>query len=121
MYLVIDAFNFLLIAAGASIKAGPKMMDVFDGLVMKMIQRLSYIFPGEYFIPEKEERVKPKKVDIVGFILLSVWLFAMQVVLAKGEQYNWCDTSWSCWLSGIAVFSFVFFRQMMSSIVFVKY
>ena len=63
----------------------------------------------QYFIPEKEERVKPKKVDIVGFILLSVWLFAMQVVLAKGEQYNWFDTSWICWLSGIAVFSFVFF------------
>lgn len=55
MYLVIDAFNFLLIAAGASIKAGPKMMDVFDGLVMKMIQRLSYIFPGYEMIAVWDE------------------------------------------------------------------
>ena len=62
-----------------------------------------------FFIPEKEGRVKPKKVDIVGFTLLAVWLFSMQVVLDKGEQYNWFDTTWICWLTGISVFAFVYF------------
>lgn len=62
-----------------------------------------------FFIPEKEDRIKPKKIDIIGFILLVLWLFSMQVILDKGEQYNWFDTSWICWLSGISVFSFIFF------------
>lgn len=66
-------------------------------------------FMIHFFIPEKEDRVKPKKVDIGGLILLSVWLFSMQVVLDKGEQFNWFDTTWICWLTGISVFSFVFF------------
>ena len=61
------------------------------------------------FIPENPNRVKPKKVDVIGFILLAVWLFSMQVVLDKGEQYNWFDTTWVCWLSGISFFSFIFF------------
>ncbi len=66
-------------------------------------------FMIHFFIPENPNRVKPKKVDIVGFIALAVWLFTMQVVLDKGEQYNWFDTSWIVWLSGISLFSFVFF------------
>ncbi|MFR1671432.1 MAG: DHA2 family efflux MFS transporter permease subunit [Candidatus Gastranaerophilaceae bacterium] len=63
----------------------------------------------QFFIPEKEERVKPKKVDVVGFSLLVVWLLTMQIVLDKGEQYNWFDTTWVCWLAGISLFSFIFF------------
>lgn len=63
----------------------------------------------QFFIPEKEERVKPKKVDVVGFSLLVVWLLTMQIVLDKGEQYNWFDTTWVCWLTGISIFSFIFF------------
>lgn len=62
-----------------------------------------------FFIPEKENRIKPEKVDAVGLILLVVWLFSMQVVLDKGEQFGWFDTPWVCWLTGISVFSFVFF------------
>jgi DHA2 family multidrug resistance protein len=33
----------------------------------------------------------------------------LQIVLDKGQQYNWFDTPWICWLSGICVFSFVLF------------
>ena len=66
-------------------------------------------FLVQFFIPEPEERHKPKKVDYVGFSLLVIWLMTMQVVLDKGEQYNWFDTTWVVWLSGISFFSFVFF------------
>ena len=66
-------------------------------------------FMIHFFIPENPNRVKPKKVDIVEFIALAVWLFTMQVVLDKGEQYNWFDTSWIVWLSGISLFSFAIF------------
>ena len=33
----------------------------------------------------------------------------MQIVLDKGEQFNWFDTPWICWLTGISIFSFIFF------------
>lgn len=47
-------------------------------------------------MPENPNRIKPKKVDFVGFILLVVWLLTMQIVLDKGEQYNWFDCTWVC-------------------------
>ena len=33
----------------------------------------------------------------------------MQVILDKGQQWNWFDATWICWMTGICVFSFVFF------------
>ncbi len=67
------------------------------------------IFLIHLFMPENPNRVIPKKVDYVGFILLVIWLLTMQIVLDKGEQYNWFDTTWICWLSGISLFSFIYF------------
>lgn len=60
-------------------------------------------------VAELKDRVKPDKVDYVGFIALVVWLMSMQIVLDKGQQYNWFDCTWICWLSGVSLFSFIFF------------
>ncbi len=60
-------------------------------------------------IAELKERKKPTKVDFVGFIALVIWLLTMQIVLDKGQQYNWFDCTWVCWLTGISAFAFVFF------------
>ena len=49
-------------------------------------------------------RQKQKEhVDFLGVIFLVLWLFSMQVVLDKGQQYGWFDCTWIYWLS---VFSF---------------
>lgn len=50
-----------------------------------------------------------KKFDIVGFSAVVVAMGCMQIVLDKGQQYNWFDTPWICWLTGICIFSFVLF------------
>lgn len=60
-------------------------------------------------IDELKERIIPKKVDFVGFCSLVLWLLSMQIVLDKGQQYNWFDTTWVCWLAAISLFSFIFF------------
>ena len=60
-------------------------------------------------IEELKNRVKPDKVDFVGFSFLVLWLLSMQIVLDKGQQYNWFDCTWVCWLAGISLFSFIFF------------
>ena len=60
-------------------------------------------------IAEIENRNKPEKVDFVGLVFLVIWLLTMQVVLDKGQQYDWFDTRWVCWLTGISAFSFIAF------------
>lgn len=60
-------------------------------------------------IEELQNRQKPEKVDYVGLCALVLWLFSMQVVLDKGQQYAWFDTPWVAWLAGVSVFSFIFF------------
>lgn len=40
-----------------------------------------------------------KNIDFLGVIFLILWLFSMQIVLDKGQQYGWFDCSWIYWLS----------------------
>jgi DHA2 family multidrug resistance protein len=63
------------------------------------------------FVPsEKPEKQKyNKKFDFVGYFSIIVAMACLQIVLDKGQQYNWFDTPWICWLSGICVCSFVLF------------
>lgn len=60
-------------------------------------------------VREIQNREIPKKVDFIGLSALVLWLLTMQIVLDKGQQYNWFDTAWVCWLAGISFFSFIFF------------
>lgn len=50
-------------------------------------------------------------------ISLVLWLLSMQVVLDKGQQYNWFDCAWISWLAGFLVCALVFFiiRELESS------
>jgi len=52
---------------------------------------------------------KKKKFDIVGYFSIVLAMACMQIVLDKGQQYNWFDTPWICYLTGICIFSFIFF------------
>lgn len=60
-------------------------------------------------IDELKTRTKIDKIDFPGMAALVVWLLTMQVVLDKGQQYNWFDTDWICALSAISVISLTFF------------
>lgn len=57
--------------------------------------------------PEKQKY--NKKFDIIGYSAIVLAMGCMQVVLDKGQQYNWFDTTWICWTTGVCVFAFVFF------------
>lgn len=49
--------------------------------------------------PEKERL----NLDFVGMTALILWLISMQIVLDKGQQYNWFDCGWICWLAGFSL------------------
>ena len=50
-----------------------------------------------------------KKFDVIGYTSSVIAMGCMQVVLDKGQQYNWFDEPWICWTTGVCIFSFVFF------------
>lgn len=68
-------------------------------------------------IEELDTRKKINKTDYLGMISLILWLLSMQVVLDKGQQYNWFDCAWISWLAGFSVCMLVFFiiRELESS------
>lgn len=60
-------------------------------------------------IEDPDTKRKAGKTDYWGMISLVLWLLSMQVVLDKGQQYNWFDCAWISWLAGFSVCAFVFF------------
>jgi MFS transporter, DHA2 family, multidrug resistance protein len=50
-------------------------------------------------INDTAKQRKKEKIDFLGFLFLVLWLFSMQVVLDKGQQYGWFDCEWICRLS----------------------
>lgn len=60
--------------------------------------------------------------DFVGMTALIVWLLSMQIVLDKGQQYNWFDSGWICWLSGfsLVVLSFLIVWEIENKNSFIK-
>ena len=61
---------------------------------------------------KEDDKNRPKfkkKFDIVGFTSICIAMGCMQIVLDKGQQFNWFDTDWICWLTGLGIFAFVVF------------
>ena len=52
---------------------------------------------------------KRENVDFMGILFLILWLFSMQIVLDKGQQYGWFDCTWIYWLSVFSLFSMLCF------------
>ncbi|MDD3420203.1 MAG: DHA2 family efflux MFS transporter permease subunit [Candidatus Gastranaerophilales bacterium] len=50
-----------------------------------------------------------QKIDYVGFGFLIVWLVSLQVVLDKGQNADWFNAQWICWLSVVSIISMICF------------
>lgn len=65
------------------------------------------------FIPmvvnDTAKRTGENSVDFVGIIFLILWLFSMQVILDKGQQYGWFDCTWIRWTSLFSLACMLFF------------
>lgn len=71
---------------------------------------LSFLLVKFFVSEEKPQKLKyNKRFDIIGYMAIVVAMGCMQIVLDKGQQFNWFDTPWICWTSGLCIFSFVFF------------
>lgn len=63
---------------------------------------VSYMLVCRNIAETKPEQGK-HHMDFVGMTALILWLLSMQIVLDKGQQYNWFDCGWICWLTGFSV------------------
>ncbi len=71
---------------------------------------ISFALVKMFVANDKPEKQKyNKRFDIIGYSSIVLAMSSMQIILDKGQQYNWFDTTWICWVTGICVFSFVFF------------
>ncbi len=68
---------------------------------------LSLILVSKFIEESKPAKVRPK-IDFVGMTALIFWLLSMQIVLDKGQQYNWFDCAWICWLAGFSAVALSF-------------
>lgn len=52
--------------------------------------------------PPYAQKQKDVKTDTFGFFMLSVWLLTLQIVLDKGNNADWFNAPWICWLSALS-------------------
>lgn len=66
---------------------------------------------GNLFIedPPYARKGKVQKVDYIGFILLIVWLFSLQVVLDNGQKSDWFGSKWVRWTTALSLSCFIGF------------
>ncbi len=48
-------------------------------------------------------------IDSIGFGLMALWLGAMQLVLDKGQEADWFEASWVCWVTALSAAAFMGF------------
>jgi len=55
-------------------------------------------------------------IDYLGFGLLAMWLGTMQLVLDKGQEADWFEATWICWLTAASAAAFLCFvvRELMN-------
>ncbi|MFO1477639.1 MAG: DHA2 family efflux MFS transporter permease subunit [Verrucomicrobiota bacterium] len=52
-------------------------------------------------------RNRSASVDWAGFALLALWLGTLQIVLDRGQEKDWFQSDWICWMTAISVVSFI--------------
>jgi DHA2 family multidrug resistance protein len=59
--------------------------------------------------PPYIKRNEKADIDFIGFGLLAVWLATLQITLDKGQEEDWFQSNWICWLATISILSFIGF------------
>ena len=59
--------------------------------------------------PPYLRHVRRVAIDAIGFALMAVWLGSLQLVLDKGQEADWFEATWICWLTALSVVMFAGF------------
>ncbi len=53
--------------------------------------------------------VSRRAIDSLGFGLMAIWLGSLQLVLDKGQEADWFQATWICWVAALSVAAFLGF------------
>lgn len=69
------------------------------------------VYLGRRFIedPPYARKGNVQRIDYLGFLLLTVWLFTLQMVLDNGQKSDWFEAPWVRWTSLTSVTCFLSF------------
>lgn len=59
--------------------------------------------------PPYASKQKNIHLDKLGFLWLCVWLIPLQIVFDKGNDADWFNAPWICWLSAVAITGCILF------------
>jgi len=59
--------------------------------------------------PPYAQKGKVQSVDYIGFILLIIWLFVLQIILDNGQKCDWFGSAWVRWSSLTVAITFLAF------------
>lgn len=66
-------------------------------------------FAAIRFLSSQETKTEKKPIDVVGFLLLIVWVGALQLMLDKGKDLDWFASPFIIGCLGVAVVCFIAF------------
>ncbi len=67
-------------------------------------------------LKQRETPIQKESIDWVGFLLLAVFVTCLQVLLDKGEQYDWFNSNWMRFFGITSFISFTFLLLWSSTI-----
>lgn len=59
--------------------------------------------------PPFARKKEGQKIDFLGFGFLIAWLVCLQVTLDNGQNNDWFNSPWICWMLAISIISMVLF------------
>ena len=69
----------------------------------------AYMAKNLLYNPPYARRQKGVKMDWFGFSLLTLWLICLQVFFDKGNNADWFNAAWICWIFAISCIAMVGF------------
>jgi DHA2 family multidrug resistance protein len=72
---------------------------------------IAAVFLQEWLVedPPYIKRNEKADIDFIGFGLLAIWLATLQIMLDKGQEEDWFQSRWICWLAAISTVSLIGF------------
>ena len=69
----------------------------------------AFLAKNMLFNPPYAQRQKNVKIDGLGFLFLTLWLCCLQIFFDKGNNADWFNAPWICWIFTISCISAICF------------
>jgi DHA2 family multidrug resistance protein len=83
------------------------LLNVPIGMLLLVLTRALIRDPRPFTRMREQRKRDGFRIDYIGFALIVLGLGSLQIVLDKGQQDDWLESSFIAWMTGLAVVSLV--------------